>query len=126
MIPDTVQHEGGRPPITLDIIERATAEAAQAAAERVALESEGLSPLGARLAQELKRHDWDHDDSDDGQRVARGRAQAKEIHRLFLVCDRAEAARLWWVLAPAGVAPPRRPSLDPSTRPPDPPSGCWK
>jgi hypothetical protein len=58
-----------------------------------------------RLAQELKRHEWDFDGSDD-ERVARGRAQAKEIRRLFLVCDRDKAERLWRALAPDDVAPP--------------------
>jgi hypothetical protein len=67
---------------------------ATTASERAALQAQGLSPLGAWFAQELKRHDWDHDDSDDGERAARGRAQAKEIRRLFLVCDPVEAERL--------------------------------
>jgi hypothetical protein len=125
MITDSIRHEGGRPTITLDSIEWATAQAARAAAERGAREAEGLSPLGARLAQELQRHDWDSGPSDDGQRGTRGRAQAKEIRRLFLVCDRDEAERLWQVLAPDGVAPPAPTVLRPAllTLPPDADSG---
>jgi hypothetical protein len=108
MITATARHEGGSPTIARDTIERATAQAARAAAERVALEAMGLSPVGARLFQELRRHDWGHDDGDDDARVARGRAQAKELRRLYLARDRDEADRVWQAPAPDGVAPPLR------------------
>ena len=99
-------------PYTRDTIERATAQAACAAAARAALEAMGLSPVRARLFQELRRHDWGHDDSDDDDaRVVRGRVQAKELRRLYLACDRDEADRVWQTLAPDGVAPLPRPSL---------------
>lgn len=65
MITATARHESGSPTITRDTIERATAQAACAAAARAALEAMGLSPVRARLFQELRRHDWGHDDSDD-------------------------------------------------------------
>ena len=108
MITATARHEGGSPTITRDTIAQATRSAAAA---RAALEAMGLSPVGARLFQELRRHDWGHDDSDDDVRVVRGRVQAKELRRLYLACDRDEADRVWQALAPDGVAPPLRPSL---------------
>ena len=110
LITATARHESGSPTLTRDTIERATAQAARAAAERAALEAMGLSPVGARLFQELRRHDWGHDDSDDDARVVRGRVQAKELRRLYLACDRDEADRVWQALAPDGVVPPLQPS----------------